>query len=110
MMDFTAEIGFELDDAFLDMERARLRRSLYAFLEEMWDVVEPSQPFVSNWHIRELCTLLQDIETGKEECRRWIFNISPGTLKSLLIGVIFPAWVWARNRRSASGHSPTGST
>lgn len=88
-----------LEQVFLDVERARLRRSLYAFLEEMWDVVEPSQPFCTNWHIEVMCQTLQDIATGKESQNRWIFNISPGTLKSLLIGVIFPAWIWARDSK-----------
>jgi predicted phage terminase large subunit-like protein len=89
----------QLEEDLLALERARLRRSLYAFLQECWAIVEPSQPFVTNWHIEVMCQLLQDIATGKEPVQRWIFNISPGTMKSLLISVVFPAWVWARNSK-----------
>lgn len=106
-MSTSLESAFDHEDAtnFFDdlarieekMTRDRLKRSLYDFLVEVWPIVEPSQPFVDNWHIHELCTLLQNIETGKEKCNRWVFNISPGTMKSLLISVVFPAWVWARN-------------
>lgn len=81
------------------IDAREMRLSLYEFLKEMWDVVEPTQPFVSNWHIEVLCQLLQDIATRKEPCRRWIINLPPGTLKSLLISVIFPAWVWAKKPR-----------
>ncbi len=94
------ELLGELEDAdkiLLKLERDRLKRSLYAFLQEAWAIVEPSQDFVTNWHIEVMCQVLQDITTGKEPRNRWIFNISPGTMKSLLISVIWPAWVWARN-------------
>ena len=93
---WTAEL-YDIEKIAHDLERDRLKRSLYAFLVECWAIVEPSVPFVSNWHIEVMCQVLQDIATGKESRTRWIFNISPGTMKSLLISVIFPAWVWARN-------------
>ena len=81
----------------LTLERAVLRGSLHEFLKASWHIIEPSQPFVDNWHIRELCKLLQDIYLKNEPERRWIFNIPPGTLKSILVSVVFNAWVWARN-------------
>jgi hypothetical protein len=87
----------DCDRLFLDLERQELKDDLFKFLVAAWPIVEPSQPFVDTPHVRVLCQLLQDITTGREECRRWIINVPPGTLKSLLIEVIWPAWVWARD-------------
>lgn len=81
----------------LELEREVLRGSLHKFLLAVWPIVEPSQPYVDTWHVRALCDLLEGITLGREECKRWIINVPPGTLKSLLINVIWPAWVWARS-------------
>jgi predicted phage terminase large subunit-like protein len=87
----------DCDRLFLNLERVELKGSLFKFLLGAWPIVEPSQPFVEVWHVRELCQLLEDIVLGREPQTHWIINIPPGTLKSLLINVIFPAWVWARD-------------
>lgn len=81
----------------LQLERMRLRDSLYAFVQEAWSLVEPAQPFTPNWHIEVLCEVLQDITCGRAKASRWVINVPPGTLKSLLISVLWPAWVWARD-------------
>ena len=80
----------------LELERRTLTKSLYAFVQASWHVVEPSQAFVPTWHVEELCKLLESITLDTEEQKRWIINIPPGTLKSLLINVFWPAWCWAR--------------
>lgn len=87
------------DAALLELscERRRLRQSLYEFLKWSWQFIEPEHTFVENWHLIEMCRVLQDIGTGKDVRPRHIFNIPPGTLKSILVSVVFPAWVWARN-------------
>ncbi len=87
----------DCDRLFIELERDTLQRSLYKFLLGAWPIVEPSQPFVETWHVQELCKLLEDITLGREDKKRWIINVPPGTLKSLLINVIWPAWVWARS-------------
>lgn len=94
--EFTNELA-DCDKLELDLERKHLKGSFYEFVKAAWPIVEPSQAFVDNWHIRIICNLLQDITTGAVKDDRWIFNLPPGTLKSLLIVVLWPAWVWARN-------------
>jgi predicted phage terminase large subunit-like protein len=84
-------------ELFVRLERNKLQNSLYDFVLAAWHLVEPSQEFVPNWHIETLCKLLQDVTLGKEPQRRWVINIPPGTLKSLLIQVFWPSWVWARS-------------
>jgi predicted phage terminase large subunit-like protein len=93
------ELQFGLADAeqlSLALERSRLRASLYDFLLACWPLVEPTKSFVPNWHINVLCHDLQNVMTGNVDFQRWVINIPPGTLKSILINVVFPAWVWAR--------------
>lgn len=77
------------------IQRKTLERSFYSFLKEMWSIVEPSRPLTETWHIEALCTVCEEFERGDYD--RVIVNIPPGTLKSLIISVFFPAWLWARN-------------
>ena len=78
-----------------EMRRRALKRSLTAFVRAAWDVVEPSKDFVDNWHIHVLCDQLQQVTDGK--IKRLLVNVPPGTMKSLLVSVFWPAWEWARN-------------
>lgn len=70
----------------------KARRSLRAFVEQAWPIVEPEAPFVANWHIDRLCRILEAVSSG--EVRRLIVNVPPGTSKSLIVSVFWPAWQW----------------
>jgi predicted phage terminase large subunit-like protein len=78
-------------------EASELEKSLYEYVKAVWPLVEPLQPFVENWHIELMCRKLELIYHGK--CKRAIFNVPPGTAKSLIINVFFPTWAWAKNAR-----------
>lgn len=71
------------------------KSSLMEFVKKAWPIVEPDRPFVSNWHIEELCRVLEQVT--RKELKRVIINIPPGAMKSLLISVFWPAWMWASN-------------
>jgi predicted phage terminase large subunit-like protein len=62
---------------------------------QAWSIIEPSQDFKDNWHIRELCDVLQRVSARKDQ--RVIINIPPGCMKSLLVSVFWPAWMWAKD-------------
>jgi predicted phage terminase large subunit-like protein len=62
------------------------------FIRNAWHVVEPDKPYKHNWHIDHCCQLLE--ATLRGEVRNLVVNIPPGTMKSLLFCVFFPAWVW----------------
>lgn len=82
-----------IDAVTVDDLRAELaRRSLREFVEQAWPIVE-SVPFVSNWHIDEICRQLEAVTRG--ETSRLLINIPPGTAKSLIVSVFWPAWEWA---------------
>ncbi len=55
------------DSAALELffEREQLEASLYLYVQAAWPLVEPSQPFTPNWHIEEMCKVLQDVYYGK---------------------------------------------
>ncbi len=79
----------------------RLQSSLRAFVREAWPILEPVTTLKWNWHLDLICdhlALIKDKRFKKvcgAECEGIIFNVPPRTMKSLLITVLFPVWVWA---------------
>jgi predicted phage terminase large subunit-like protein len=69
------------------------RKSLVEFVKKAWSIVEPERPYNHNWHIDVLAGLLQQVSEGK--IKRLLVNVPPGTMKSLLVSVMWPAWEWA---------------
>lgn len=89
----------DADRALFAYERFRLQRDLHQFVVWAWPLIEPDVPFVDNWHIQELCSVLERMALPKvhqRRLRRAVVNVPPGTMKSLLCSVFFPAWVWTR--------------
>lgn len=77
-----------------EVEAEICRRSFYEFVLRAWHVVE-TDVFVDGWHIRAICDYLEACYEGR--IRNLIVNVPPRHMKSLLLNVFFPAWVWARN-------------
>lgn len=75
------------------------RDSFYHFMREFWEVVVPETP-VWNWHIRYLCDELQRMAErvfrGLPKEYDLVVNISPGSTKSTIVSIMFPAWLWTR--------------
>ncbi|MGE3843027.1 MAG: phage terminase large subunit [Vicinamibacterales bacterium] len=68
------------------------KRSLRAFTEIAWPILEPGQPFVSNWHIDLVSEHLEAVTAG--EINRLVINMPPRTGKSLLVSTLWPVWEW----------------
>jgi predicted phage terminase large subunit-like protein len=75
-----------------DVQAEYARRHLRAFVEQAWPIVE-ARTFVSNWHLDVLCDHLEAVTKG--DCAHLLINIPPGTAKSLIVSVFWPAWMWA---------------
>jgi predicted phage terminase large subunit-like protein len=76
-----------------DIECAQIRRKGFAeFVRRAWHLVEPASPLRWNWHLDVLCRALERV--ARRETRDLAINIPPGMSKSLLVDVLFPAWVW----------------
>ena len=76
-----------------------LNLTLKEFVEQAWRLLEPVSTLVWNWHLDLICEYLTLIRDGqfKNVCgdlEGIIFNVPPRTMKSLLITVFFPIWVW----------------
>lgn len=82
-----------LNDAdWLNIERELCARSLSEFVSQAWHVLEPGQPYIHGWHVDAICEHLEAITHG--EITRLLINIPPGTMKSTLTSVFWPAWEW----------------
>lgn len=82
--------------AALQLELTRRSvQTLKGFVEHFWDILEPERPLSWNWHLDELCSILEDLEAGR--VLKQIINVPPGTMKSLLISVFFRAKVWSKD-------------
>lgn len=73
-------------------------KSFHAFVMRAWHVLEPSATFVDGWHLRAICEHLEAVTAGK--INRLLINVPPGSMKSLLVSVMWPAWEWAMGFRS----------
>lgn len=71
-------------------------KSLSAFIKQAWHVIEPSNPYIHGWHIDAICEHLEAVSRG--EIKRILINVPPGTMKSLLANVFWPAWLWGPKR------------
>lgn len=71
--------------------RARCR-SLIGFVCEAWKILEPRARYIHGWHIEAICKHLEAVTHGR--VTRLLINVPPGSMKSLLVSVLWPAWEW----------------
>lgn len=80
------------DNDLLAIERELCSRSLSHFVRRAWHVLEPGQPYIHGWHVDAICEHLEAVTDGR--ISRLLINIPPGTMKSTLTSVFWPAWEW----------------
>lgn len=64
------------------------------FVELAWHQIEAT-PFVFEPHIRLVCEHYEAVARG--EIRDLVINVPPGTSKSTVSSVLYPAWDWIKN-------------
>ena len=89
----------DIDQTLYELDLVDAEESLADFVRQAWAVIEPGQEFIHGWHIDYLAAHLEAITDGVvldngEAYNRLVVNIPPGTMKSLLVGVFWPAWEW----------------
>lgn len=93
-METLLDLDISAEDQLL---REICQGEFFSFLQEFWSEVIPEEP-VYNWHIPYLCQMLQDIalkvKAREPKDSDAIINIPPGTSKSTICTVAFPAWCW----------------
>lgn len=94
----TAEAERARLDRDAELIRSRCQR-LAGFIREAWHVLEPNAPLVWNWHLDAFCAHLEAVTAGR--LNRLLINVPPGSSKSLVVSVLWPAWEWGpMGRRS----------
>lgn len=90
--------GINITDELLDKAQACMcRKHLFRFVETFWGTIINEEP-VFNWHIEYLCQELEElayyIVNRLPKPYDLIINIPPGTTKSTIVTIMFPAWLW----------------
>lgn len=90
-----AEQARRRSDARLQEESIFLMQNFKQFVLHAWNQLEPLSVFMDNWHIDAICEHLQAISESK--LRRVQFWVPPGSMKSRLVSVLWPAWEWTHS-------------
>lgn len=89
--------------ARLELMRRELREQFAApggflpFIRHFWRVLEPDVDFQSGWALEAMALHLEAVAFGR--INRLLMNVCPGSMKSLMCNVFFPAWVWGALKR-----------
>jgi predicted phage terminase large subunit-like protein len=95
-----------LRDKLLERAYALARDDFYTFVKVMAPIIMPE--FRDGRHIKIICDALQRVESG--ECKRLMIFLAPGSMKSRLASIFFPAWCFGRKAHQqvlAVSHSIT---
>ena len=74
------------------------RKRFATFAERAFRIIEPGTLFEYNWHIGCIAEHLEAVYKG--EITRIIFNMPPRCLKTSLVSILFPAWVFGKDPSS----------
>lgn len=98
-------MGVQIAADEIRLIRRNSLESFEDFLHNFWEEVVPEAP-VWNWHIAVLCKELQTVAERvfrmQEKEYDLILNQPPGTTKSTVASVAFPAWTMARMQTARS--------
>lgn len=78
-----------------EMSRRESEETLLGFTKHAWPIIEPSVEFRNNWHLEAIADHLEAVLAG--DITNLVIAVPPGTMKSILVSVAFPAWVWLKN-------------
>lgn len=81
-----------LDAIRREKDRRIAEESLAEFVQQAWHVLEPTTELKWGWALEAICDHLEAVTKG--DIRRLLMNVPPGSCKSLLTGVFWPAWEW----------------
>ena len=72
--------------------KAEAEQDLFAFVRMFWRVLEPEKPLTEGWLLELMCDVMMAVSDG--HMNRVCINVPPGSGKSQLLNVFFPAWEW----------------
>ncbi len=77
--------------------KLRCESSFLDFVELMWPAVDPGQPFVRGKVQEAIALHLEAVTAGR--IRNLMANVPPGSTKTYLVNVFWPAWEWGPKNR-----------
>jgi len=81
-----------LDALKREKEKRLAEVSLFHFTRQAFEIIEPGNKFSSNWHVEHICDALEAVT--HREIENLLINVPPGCMKSILVSVMWPAWLW----------------
>lgn len=81
----------------IELDRAIARQSFAGFVRAAWHVLEPTSELKWGWSLDAICEHFEAVTNG--EVKKLLINVPPGCMKSLLTGVLWPAWEWGPKGR-----------
>jgi len=81
----------EAESIAYDRELVR-RRGLYGFVQASWHLVEPTHPFVPNWHLEQMAAHCEAMARG--DWTRGVINVPPSSGKSTVVSICWHPWAW----------------
>lgn len=79
-----------------EIQAAKARLSLAHFVRQAWHVIEPGTPLIWNWHLDVMCDHVQALLEGRLGKNNLVINVPPGSMKSTIVSVCAPAWMWLK--------------
>lgn len=89
-----------------DIEAEKCRRSLAYFVKRAWERINPGVVLHWGWHLEQICKHVQAMleewikaqldPTYRMKAQNLIINCPPRSLKSTIVSVCAPAWMWLR--------------
>lgn len=76
-------------------KRKLVIRKFSAFVRHFWRINDPGAPLVWSWPLQVMCDHIQAWEEGALKKNNLAVMVPPGSAKSTLLSVMYPAWVWA---------------
>lgn len=83
------------NEAFDELLYTFVRHDLTSFVMGAFKVVSPNDTYIHSWYIELICEYLLNCQHKK--LSRLIINIPPRHMKSLIVNVIYPAWLLGHN-------------
>jgi hypothetical protein len=81
-------------EARVELEARLGPRSFAQFFRMAWPYIDPAH-LLWNWHIDLLCSEME--AAARRKYRELVVCVPPRSLKSQILSVAFPAWVWTWN-------------
>lgn len=89
---FASQLASDPGSLLKAVQAERFRRSFALFVKEAWQYVPQTEPLVWGWHLEAKCAHLAEVAHGR--ITQLVINEPPGHAKSVVLAVLWPAWIW----------------